>query len=80
MKEFCNKHKNQKLFVGLCYRCGGNGYTDHDLEEMDNPIAWHNDGNCWQCRGTGNGSLECPLCEEEAQYQYEIEQDREANS
>lgn len=48
-----------------CPRCRGNGYTDSDIEELDNPASWH-DGRCHTCGGTGEvKEWYCPDCEVE---------------
>lgn len=72
-QEFCKKHTKTKLVVGDCYRCGGEGFTQRDIDDMNDPLEWHNDGNCFQCKGTGNGFLECPDCEEDYRMQQEME-------
>lgn len=70
----CEKHK-VKMGIGECYRCGGDGYTDQDIEDMDNPLEF-SDGNCWQCKGTGRGFYDCELCEEDAQMELEMESEQ----
>ena len=70
-KQFCKKHPKVQMTRGDCGRCGGDGYTDRDLEDKDDPTTWHNDGRCHQCRGTGQGFLECDICEED----YRMEQE-----
>ena len=77
VSEVCRQHPKIKMQIGDCPRCGGEGYTQYDLDEMDNPIAWHNDGTCWQCKGTGRGFLECEVCEEEYRMQQEMEYEEE---
>ena len=49
----CKTHIDVTLEDDECGRCGGNGYTEQDIEDMNNPVEWHNTGNCWQCKGTG---------------------------
>lgn len=71
---FCEKHPKTQKVVGDCHRCGGNGFMDSDLEDMDDPISWHSDGRCYSCRGTGDGFLECPDCEEDYRMQQEMEE------
>ena len=73
MDKFCDRHTNTKMIIGECRRCDGNGYTESDIEEMYEPLAWHSDGRCYMCRGTGKGFLECPICEEEFRMQNEME-------
>jgi hypothetical protein len=68
---YCDKHPKIKMKIGECYRCGGDGYTDSDIDEMNDPMSWHSDGNCWQCKGTGRGFLECHVCEMEAEEELE---------
>jgi len=62
--KICEKHKCE-MTIADCPRCRGDGYTETDLEAMDNPIEWH-DGRCWQCKGTGSCGFECDWCELEA--------------
>lgn len=62
---FCEKHTTTKKTVGDCSRCDGDGFTQSDLEDMDDPTSWHNDGRCRRCKGTGEGFLICETCEEE---------------
>ena len=70
----CEKHKTAYEDVD-CYRCGGDGHTQSDIEEMDNPIAWHDDGNCYMCKGTGSLlNWSCPDCEQETK---DLEDDEE---
>ena len=78
MDQFCEKHSNVKMEIGGCSTCGGRGSTQFDLDEMDNPIGWHTNGNCWQCKGTGQGFLECPVCEEDAAMEEEMSYDEES--
>ena len=60
----CQKHKVPLEDVD-CPRCRGNGATDSDLDELDNPISWH-DGKCHYCKGHGIlAAASCPDCEQE---------------
>lgn len=72
---FCEKHKSTKKEIGICSRCDGDGFTESDLEDMNDPTTWHNDGRCRQCKGTGNGFLECPICEEDYRFEQEMQED-----
>lgn len=66
-KPKCSRHGNE-LMDGPCGRCGGDGYTEFDIDEMDNPLAWHDDGSCWQCKGTGVWKKSfCIDCEHETE-------------
>lgn len=67
----CEKHKIEMIRPD-CHRCRGNGYTDSDIEDMDNPIEWHNSGDCWQCKGSGAAPwLVCEFCEEDEREEHE---------
>ena len=73
MSELCEKHKIAKYYDD-CDRCNGNGYTDFDIEEMDNPISFHSNGDCYVCKGSGRAPYKsCELCEEEAREAMELE-------
>ena len=72
MNTICEKHKVPYEDTD-CGRCNGNGYTDSDIEDMDNPIEWA-DGNCFQCKGSGVlKDWSCPTCDEE--YLMELEKE-----
>lgn len=71
----CKTHLQTDMVIGDCYRCGGNGFTDSDLDDMDNPLEWHNSGQCYACKGAGKGFLECPVCEEDYRMEQELEDD-----
>ena len=73
-EQFCKKHPKEKMSHGDCHRCGGNGFTDGDLEDTDDPTTWHNSGNCYSCKGSGLGFLECEICEEDYRTQQEMEE------
>lgn len=70
-KVFCKIHTKNEMTIGICNRCDGDGFTEFDLDEMDNPLAWHNKGDCYQCNGTGQGFLECDICEEDFRHEQE---------
>lgn len=58
----CSKH-NVPLEDDDCNRCGGNGYTEEDLEEQDDPLLCGN-GTCYRCNGSGILiAWNCPECE-----------------
>jgi len=74
-EQFCKDHPKIKMQVGVCNRCDGDGYTESDLEDMGDPLLWHNAGTCYQCKGTGHGFLECHVCEEDFRMEQEMEND-----
>lgn len=66
MEGKCTKH-NVDLEDTDCSRCGGNGYTESDIDDFHNPIEWHS-GDCYVCKGSGIlKKWVCHLCEEEFQ-------------
>lgn len=64
--KVCEVHKIP-LGKVACHRCDGDGYTEWDIEERDNPLS-SSDGSCYRCRGSGTVTG-CADCEEEAHYQ-----------
>lgn len=69
-KPKCEKHKMVMEF-GDCGRCRGNGYTESDIEDLDDPLTFHADGSCYQCKGSGVSPFpSCETCDEE--YQEEL--------
>ncbi len=49
----CKTHSDIKLDDSDCPRCDGEGFTDSDVEAMDDPLDWHSDGACYSCKGSG---------------------------
>jgi DnaJ-class molecular chaperone len=71
--KICEKH-NQPFVDSDCTRCGGNGYTESDIEDMQDPISFHSNGECYRCKGSGVLiSWSCPVCDDEIRWEDEQE-------
>ncbi len=70
MSDFCKKHKVQKYYAD-CSRCDGDGYTQSDLDDLDDPLSF-SDGSCYACKGSGRANYKtCEECELEAREEME---------